>query len=93
MYKFDMSCDLLLNTPRMNDQKNAKNFMSGVTKLTVIFDENDYKIAIFSVCAPKRYTFAVTSLIKRPTKAEARRRNNRDTTTSCSGGPKMSGSV
>ena len=73
MCKFDMSCDLLLNTPRMNDKKNANNVMSGVTKLAVIFDKNDQKIAILSVCAPKRHTFAVTLLIESPPKAEARR--------------------
>ena len=67
--------------------------MSGVTKLTVILDENNHKIAIFSICAPKQHTFALTSLIERPPKAEVRRRRNiRDTTTSCSGGSKMSGS-
>ena len=67
--------------------------MSGVTKLIVIFDENSHKIAIFSICAPKRHTFAVTTLIECPQKAEVRRQNIRDTTASCSGGPKMSGSV
>ena len=67
--------------------------MSGVTKLTVIFDENSHKIAIFSICAPKRHPFTVTSLIERPTKAEVRRRNIKDTTVSCSGCPKMSDSV
>ena len=67
--------------------------MSGVTKLTVIFDENGHEIAIFGVCAPKRHTFAVTSLIESPTKAEARKRNIRDTTASCLGRPKMSGLV
>ena len=55
--------------------------MSGVTKLTVIFDENDQKIAILSVYATKRHTFAVTLLIESPPKAEARRRNIRDTQT------------
>ena len=44
--------------------------MSGVTKLTVIFDENVNKIASFSICAPKRHPFAVTSLTERPTKAK-----------------------
>ena len=67
--------------------------MSGVTKLTVTFDESDLKIAILSVCATKRHTFAVTLLIESPPKAEARRRNISDTNASCSGGPKMSGSV
>ena len=67
--------------------------MSGVTKVTVIFDENNHKIAILSICAPKRHTFAIISLIDRPPKAEVRRRSIRDKTVSCSGGPKMSGSV
>ena len=48
MCKFVMSCDLLLNTPPMNDQKTLKNVMSGVIKVTVIFDENNHKIAILS---------------------------------------------
>ena len=73
--------------------KNANNAMSGVTKLTVIFDENDQKIAILSVCTTKRHTFAVTLLIESLPKAVDRRRNIRDTNASCSGGPKMSGSV
>ena len=40
--------------------KNANNVMSGITKLTVIFDENNDKMANFSFCAPKRHPFAVT---------------------------------
>ena len=67
--------------------------MSGVTKLTVIIDENSHKIAIFCICAPKRHTFAVTTSIERPPKDEVKWRNITDTTASCSGGPKMSGSV
>ena len=88
MCNFDASCDLLLNTPPLNDKKNAKHVMSGVTKLTVIFDENNHIIAFFSICAPKRHTLAMTKLIERPTKAEVRRRNVRDT-----GRSEMSGSV
>ena len=64
--------------------------MSGVTKLTIIFDENDQTIAILNVCATKRHTYAVTLLIESLPKAEARRRNIRDTNASCSGGPKGS---
>ena len=75
MCKVVRSCDLLVNTPPMNDQKTLQAL--GVTKLTVIFDENGHEIAIFGVCAPKRHTFAVTSLIESPTKAEARKRNIR----------------
>ena len=69
--------------------------MSDIPKVTVIFDENNHKIAILSICAPKRHAFAMISLIERPPKAEVRRRSIsiRDKTVSCSGGPKMSGSV
>ena len=66
--------------------------MSGVTKLTIILDENNHKITIFSMGASKRHAFAVTLLIERLQKAEVRRRNIRDTTVSRSRGPKMSGS-
>ena len=37
-----------LDTWPMNDKK-ANNVMSGVTKLTVIFDETNHKITIFSI--------------------------------------------
>ena len=84
MCKFDMSCDLLLNTPPMNYQTTLKTSCQALQISTM---------EIFSICAPKRHIFAVTSLTERPTKAEVRRRNIRDTTASCSGGPKMSGSV
>ena len=52
--------------------------MSGVTKLIVIFDENNI-IAILNIHAPKQNSFAVTLLIERPPKAEVRRQNKRDT--------------
>ena len=73
MCKFDLSCDLLVNTWSMNDKKTANNVMSGVTKLTVIFDENNHKNVNLNICAPKRHPFAVTLLIEGPLKAEVRR--------------------
>ena len=75
-----------------NELSNSAEYvMSGVTKLTFILDENNHEIAIFSICAPKRHTFAVILLTERPPKAEIRKRNIRDTSVSRSGGPKMSG--
>ena len=55
-----MSCDLLLNICPMNDQKTLTTSCQALQKLTVIFDENNNKMAIFSFCAPKRHPFAVT---------------------------------
>lgn len=67
--------------------------MSGVTKLTIFFNEKHHKITIFTIFAPKRRPFVATSLIERTSTTEAGRRKMEGAAMGFTNYQKMSGSA
>ena len=86
MCSLNIFCNSLLKTWPLKE-----NVVSGVTKLSVIFDEKSNKIAIVAIRATKLHLFAMTSFIERTPKDEVSRLKIRNTTIDWTECPKVSG--